>query len=236
MGPQAIEHWRLVLSLDKGCQASPQGPPEVPLGTGLVPRSGPLPVLSAPGLRVGTAAGVGEAPQGDGVAVAWPPRSGGAWAGPWGCARPCIPYAPARARGGRGGGRSPQRSGQASPRGSQSEALPGAAPTMVGRGHGLATPARVAGPREPHLCLGPSLVLSGSGASAGPLLLPSGFPLRRAAPVLPASPAAGPSAVNPLLPGASDGSERSVGQVAQGTGWGWRLPTMPSGARGPVWL
>lgn len=78
-------------------------------------------------------------------------------------------------------GRTPQMSGHASPVGSQSEALPGAAPTLEGRGHRLVTPGQVAGPREPHLSSGPSLVLSGSGASAGPLLLPSGFPLRGAA-------------------------------------------------------
>lgn len=97
----SLDHQRLVLSLDKGCQSSPQGPPEVPLGTGLVPRSGPLPALSAPGLRVGTAAGVGEALQGDRVAVAWHPSSGGAWAGPRGAVGPCIPCAPVW--GGRGG-------------------------------------------------------------------------------------------------------------------------------------
>nr|CAI9708507.1 unnamed protein product [Rangifer tarandus platyrhynchus] len=62
-----------------------------------------------------------------------------------------------------------------------SEAFPGAAPTLVGRGHGLVTPGQVAGPQEPHLSSGPSLVLSGSGVSAGPLLLPSGFPLCGAA-------------------------------------------------------
>ena len=176
MGPQAFDHWKLVLSLDKGCQASPQGPPKVHWALGLSPAAGPLPVLSAPGLRVGTAAGVGEAPQGDRVALAWPLRSWGAWAGPWGGAGPCIPRTPSWVQGGRGGGRTPQTSGHASPGGSQSEALPGAAPTIVGLGHGLATPARVAGLREPHLCLGPSLVPSGSGRLLGRCSCPLDFP------------------------------------------------------------
>lgn len=145
----------------------PSRPPKVPLGTGLVPGTAPLPVLSAPGLRVGTAAGVGEALQGDRVALAWPLRSGGAWAGP---------RTPSWAQGGRGGGRTPQTSGHASPGGSQSEALPGAAPTIVGLGHGLATPARVAGLREPHLCLGPSLVPSGSRRLLGRCSCPLDFP------------------------------------------------------------
>lgn len=236
MGPQAIDHWRLVLSLDKGCQASPQGPPEVPLGTGLVPRSRPLPALSAPGLRVATAAGVGEAPQGDGVAVAWPPRS---WGGLGGALGLCEALHPLRPRQGPGWERRwahPPEERPGFPRGLPERSPPGGSPYHRRPGAWAGHPCASGGPREPHLCLGPSLVLSGSGASAGPLLLPSGFPLRGAAPVSPASPAAGPSAVNPLLPGASGGSERSVGQVAQGTGWGRRLPTMPSGARGPVWL
>lgn len=74
-------------------------------------------------------------------------------------------------------------------------------------------------------------------ASAGPLLLPSGFPLHGAAPVLPASPAAGPSAVNPLLPGASGGSESGAwGRWHRGRAGGGVCPPCPQGQGGWVQL